>query len=135
VTLLFLIIMCKCLNFFLFDGIFSFNLYYVLFIILFGFFKILFSKNFFKKSNWFFLKLFIMDQNQKNTFNNILLNTTNSTKNVLFFYNNIIIVLKNFYNKVSLIMCKLYIWRPLVKKTSYFGLYANSRINFTKFFN
>lgn len=121
------------LNFFIGGSMLEFNGHFLVALVGVGLYKVFLSKLFFKKSNYLFLYLFLMGQNQsyQTTGTDLL---ARHFKKTFFFYGAVDGVTRQLFKTISLIFGGWFIWRPLIKKTSYFGLYSNSRINFMKFF-
>lgn len=106
-------------------------------------FIILTTYLFFKKLNVFknydsvFFKLFKLSFFKNNPGlwkENAVLTYLNTKIHLNFFYKLLGNIFKNylFFTKFNFI--NFYIWRPLIKRISYFGLYTNTRTFFLKYF-
>jgi hypothetical protein len=99
-------------------------------------FKYLFS-NYIQKSNPLFLKLFVLKPTNKINFSfkhNFILVYLNISKYFTLVNTIISTLCFNIFHTRRWINIKTYLWRPLIKRWSYFGLYVHSRALFLKNF-
>jgi hypothetical protein len=90
-----------------------------------------------KTSHPFFLRFFVLTPaNNRNFFwkEGVMINYLLNKKSFLFFLKNLMNFWRNLTGTSRINPYQIFLWRPLIKRWSYFGLYVHSRAGFLKFF-
>lgn len=85
----------------------------------------------------FLLRIFVLNPANNRSFfwkEGFMISYLLVKKNGLFFFKNFVNFLKNLSQTSRLNPIQFFLWRPLIKRWSYFGLYVHSRAGFLKFF-
>lgn len=89
------------------------------------------------ESHPFLLRLFIITPANNRDFfwkGGLMITYLLGKKSFLFFWKNLLNSKNNLVNLARLNPYPIFLWRPLIKRWSYFGLYVHSRARFLKFF-